>query len=106
MSFRGSMLRELSSAGCLADAGAVWLMWPGYLENEAGRRAGEALSQAGIQMTVVHASGHAPVKDLQRLAAAVDADTVVPIHTSTPERFVGLFERVTQHADGEWWEVG
>lgn len=105
MSTRASMLDELERGDCLGSASALWMMWPGYLENDSGRHALEALDRLGIGLDVVHASGHAPVVDLQRLATALNANPLVPIHTDAPERFVELFERVRLHADGEWWEV-
>jgi len=105
MSFRASMLAELDRGHCLGGAKAVWLMWPGYLENDSGRRALEALEQLGIGLEVVHASGHATVTDLQCLASALHAERLVPIHTDAPKRFYELFERVELQADGEWWEV-
>jgi ribonuclease J len=105
MSFRTSMAHELGRAGCLADASAVWLMWAGYLDGEAGVRTREVFRHAGVELELVHASGHARVEDLQRLARAIGATRVVPIHTSAPERFDSLFERVERHFDGERWEV-
>ena len=105
MCFRQSMLRELDRAGCFREAHAVWLMWAGYLNNEAGQLFRNSLASLGIDLTIIHASGHATVKDLQRFAAAVDADRVVPIHTEAPARYSSLFERVTPQSNGSWWEV-
>jgi ribonuclease J len=105
MSFRSSMAHELERAGCLRDARAVWLMWPGYLLGKSGEQSREIVARLGIELTVAHTSGHAAVEDLQRLANAIDADRVVPIHTDAPEHFDSLFERVEAHPDGEWWEV-
>jgi ribonuclease J len=105
MSFRSSMTREMERSGCLREARAVWLMWPGYLDGESGKRTREPFKRLGIEMTIAHASGHATVEDLQRLATAIDADKVVPIHTDAPQRFASLFERVEAHLDGEWWGV-
>lgn len=105
MSFRSSMTRELEKAGCLQGASAAWMMWPGYLDGESGKRTLSSFERLGIELTVIHASGHATVEDLQRLATAIDADRVVPIHTDRPERFESLFSRVERRADGEWWGV-
>ncbi len=105
MSFRTSMAGELERAGCLRGARATWMMWPGYLGGLSGEKTRRTFAEAGIELSVVHASGHARVEDLQRFARAIDADRVVPIHTEGPARFASLFERVTRHADGEWWQV-
>lgn len=105
MCFRQSMLRELERAGCLREARAVWLMWSGYLDREGGQVFRASLASLGIDLAVVHASGHASVEDLQRLAAAIDAEKVVPIHTDAPERYSTLFDRVVRQPDETWWEV-
>jgi ribonuclease J len=58
----------------------------------------------GIDLKIIHVSGHASVEDLQRLAAAINADKVIPIQTDVPELF-DSFDRVEIHGDGEWWDV-
>jgi ribonuclease J len=105
MCFRQSMMRELEQAGCLREAQTVWLMWPGYLDSEAGQVFQASLASLGIDLTVIHASGHASIKDLQRFAAAIDAEKVVPIHTDAPERYSTLFDRVVRQPDEAWWAV-
>jgi ribonuclease J len=103
--FRGSMTRELDVAGCLDGAACVWSMWPGYLDKPSGERLQAWRGRRGIALSVAHASGHATVTDLQRLATAVDARRVVPVHTAHPELFPSLFERVDPAVDGQWWSV-
>jgi ribonuclease J len=105
ISFRTSMAGELADGGALTQAQAVWSMWAGYLQGESGERTRKEFERLGIGLEVIHASGHAKVEDLQRLAKAIGADRVVPIHTDAPERFDGFFERVEARVDGEWWEV-
>jgi ribonuclease J len=105
MCFRQSMLRELERAECLREARAVWLMWPGYLDREDGQVFQASLASIGIDLTVVHASGHATVEDLQRFATAIDAEKVVPIHTDAPQRFPDLFDGVVRQPNGTCWEV-
>jgi ribonuclease J len=58
-----------------------------------------------VPLEVHHVSGHAYVRDLQRLVEAVRPDRVVPIHTSEPARYASLFPRVETRSDGEWWSV-
>ena len=103
--FRGSMARELDAAKCLDGAHCAWSMWRGYLDEPSGRRLTTWLAQRGIGLSMLHASGHAPVADLQRLARAMEARRVVPVHTAHPELFPSLFERVDPAADGQWWSV-
>jgi ribonuclease J len=105
MSFRTSMAVELDRAGALQGARATWMMWPGYLEGDAGERTLRSFRRRNIPLSVIHASGHASIEDLRRLARAVGAGRVVPIHTTAANRFAALFERVERHGDGEWWRV-
>jgi ribonuclease J len=105
LTFRPSMAAELERAECLDGAHLVWSMWPGYLEEERMRAFHDFLARHDIQLTRIHASGHATVGDLQRLAQALAPTRVVPIHTAGPQHFAELFASVEPHADGEWWEV-
>ena len=105
MTFRQSMARELDNADCLAGAHAVWSLWPGYLEEPSGQKTQSWLADRGIPLTVEHASGHASVRDLQRLVGALAPARVVPIHSFAPERYPEFFPRVELRPDGEWWEV-
>ena len=105
MIFRASMADELARAGCLAGARAVWSMWPGYLDSPSGAELRTWLGDRDIGLTQLHSSGHAGVRDLRRLAAAIDADVVVPIHTRQPHLYRELFANVRERADGEWWMV-
>ena len=83
----------------------MWSMWSGYLREGSGARTRQELAAAGIPLHQIHASGHATVTDLQRLAAALTPARIVPIHTAAPERYVETFDRVERHADGVWWDV-
>jgi ribonuclease J len=103
MTFRGSMAAELNRAGCLDGAHSIWSMWRGYLDEPSGVRLSDWLAARRIPLTVLHSSGHAGVADLQRLATAINAKEVVPMHTRHPGRYTGLFTNVRAHPDGEWW---
>src|SRR5205085_1433101 len=100
-----STLPELARTGCLDHGVAVWSLWSGYLDTASGRRTRELLDQAGVPLVPLHASGHADVGDLRRLADAVAADRVVPIHTARPDAYRRLFDGVEVRRDGEWWKV-
>jgi ribonuclease J len=105
LSFRPSMIRDLERAGCLHDAEAIWSMWPGYLQDERMIAFREFLDRHEIPLTVLHASGHATVEDLARLAEAVKPERIVPIHTAHPEQFASIFGHAEPHRDLEWWEA-
>ena len=59
MTFRHSMGTDLDRACCLADAHAVWSVWPGYLDSPSGSHTREWFEERGIPLTVAHSSGHA-----------------------------------------------
>ena len=103
--FRESMARELTRASCLDGAIAIWSMWAGYLKQPSGVRLCEFLDARGIPLAIHHASGHATSADLLRLAQAIKAKRVVPIHTATPQAFLGLVDNAEIRKDGEWWNV-
>lgn len=102
---QASTVPELIRAGCLHDAAAVWSMWSGYLDQPGGERTVRHLSEAGIALHHVHASGHASVDDLRALGGALTPARVVPIHTAAADLYGELFRRVERHGDGEWWEL-
>lgn len=105
MVFRASMARELEMMRCLDDAVVVWSMWPGYLRDGSSKGLVEFLERAVIPMRVHHSSGHAFISDLQRLAKALAAKRLVPIHSFAGDRFEEFFERVDRQPDGAWWAV-
>jgi ribonuclease J len=105
MTFRAAMGRDLENADCLGGASAIWSMWPGYLRRSSSDEMHSFLERNRIQLSIIHASGHATVKDLERLAAAFETKRIVPIHTAVPERFADAFGAAELHRDGEWWEI-
>jgi len=58
-------------------------------------------SDPAVNFVYAHTSGHAPVADLQRLAAALNPRKLVPIHTEHGEDFSQVFANVVTHDDGE-----
>lgn len=53
-----------------------------------------------VNFVYAHTSGHAPVEDLQRLAAALKPKTLIPIHTEYAGEFSKSFEHVMTLKDG------
>jgi ribonuclease J len=80
-------------------------MWPGYLEQPGQKRLLSFFERHGIPLVTHHASGHAYLPALQRLAAAIAPGRIVPIHSFAPGRFREFFENVELHRDGQWWDV-
>lgn len=88
----------LKHLGNLAGAIAIYSMWEGYLDRSNLR---ETLKQKGIELEIIHASGHATERDLKRLAEAFKPKCLVPIHTFQPQEYVLLFDNVHMLNDGE-----
>ena len=70
MLFRPSMRIDLVKAECLDSACLVYSMWDGYLKDEKLKPFLAWLEERGIPLHQCHTSGHASVKDLQRLRQA------------------------------------
>lgn len=104
LTFRSSMIREAEELA-LDGAAAIWSMWPGHLRDGRSAELERFLERHDIPLEVIHCSGHASVEALRALARAVAPDRVVPIHTSAPERYGQLYDKIEVHANGEWWEV-
>jgi ribonuclease J len=103
--FRPSMAPDLDRAECLQSAGLVYSLWSGYLREERLAPFRDWLTRNGIAIKEIHTSGHASIVDLKRLAAAVDAQMLVPIHSFQTSRFSEFFDRVELKNDGAWWAV-
>jgi len=76
----------------------VWSLWHGYLTGK------DPVSSFGARHNLsirhVHTSGHATVKDLQRLVSAMKPVRTVPIHTFNPAKYKTVFANVTVVPDG------
>ncbi len=91
--------------GLLADASAIWSLWPGYLAENSGERLVALYERLGIPWSIQHSSGHASIRELERLAEALAPGRIVPIHSFGSHRFADYFSGVTPEEDGTWWEV-
>jgi len=84
------------------DAQLIYSQWLGYLKKPQMKLT-EFIYAAGLDRTMkyIHASGHADVPALQRLAAALAPVKIIPVHTEHPEVYAGLFgvEKIKLIAD-------
>jgi ribonuclease J len=88
----------------------IYSQWLGYLDGtHAGyfgsEKIGAFRSDPAVNFVYAHSSGHAPVADLQKLAAALKPRQLVPIHTAYGEEFSQLFANVVTLNDGEVFEL-
>ena len=105
MLFRPSMIEDLERAGCLTGASMIYSLWSGYLKDERQKPFLTWLDRRGIELTHCHTSGHAPVADLQRLAAAIAPRMLMPIHSSEAARFSDLFKHAVPMVDGRSFDL-
>jgi len=103
MLFRPSLRSDVERADCLDGACLIYSMWDGYLQDKNMLPFLQRLDDRGIELHRCHTSGHASLKDLQRLRAVFSEATVVPIHTPMAGEYRNLFEKVETHRDGSWW---
>ena len=101
-SFR--LIDEFKNAG--APVNVIYSQWLGYLDGShadyfGSDRISSFRRDPAVNFVYAHTSGHAPVKDLQRLAAALNARKLIPIHTEVPDSFGNVFENVIKANDGE-----
>jgi ribonuclease J len=101
-SFR--LIDEFNDAA--APVNVIYSQWLGYIDRKHAGQFGSPQisayrSDPAINFVYAHTSGHAPVADLQRLAAALNPRMLVPIHTEHGEEFSQIFGNVVTLNDGE-----
>ena len=91
-------------------ANVIYSQWSGYQSKEYNPDGYEVFSSLKADPLLlykeIHTSGHAKREDLQRLSQALQAKTVVPIHTNAPKMYEEFFENVKILPDGESLIVG
>jgi ribonuclease J len=58
-----------------------------------------------VNFAYAHTSGHAMIRDLERLAEALKPDMRIPIHTEHPEDFSQTFANIITLNDGEVFDL-
>lgn len=89
-----------------APVNVIYSQWLGYLDGDhtgyfGSEETSGFRSDPAVNFVYAHTSGHAPVADLQRLAAALNPRKLVPIHTENGENFSLKFANVVALNDGE-----
>lgn len=83
----------------LGQSGVIYSIWSGYLEEPKY----QAIRQhPHVDFREIHTSGHAVREDLQRMATAVQAKRLIPVHTEHRDAYRALFgDTVLVLQDGE-----
>lgn len=105
MLFRPSMTEDLEKAECLEGSKLIYSLWPGYLKDKWYQWFTDWLKNHQMPLIHCHTSGHASLPDLQKLAHAISAKRLVPIHTFEPDAYKLYFDNVEKREDGETWSV-
>lgn len=84
----------------LSDALWIYSMWTGYLKNEMMTLFSD-FKVAEAKIEFLHTSGHADADALRAMVDALKPTTIIPIHTSQPDRYRELFPNVTIANDGK-----
>jgi ribonuclease J len=89
-----------------APVNVIYSQWLDYLDgNHPGYFGSDKVADyrrdPGVNFVYAHTSGHATVKDLERLAEALKPKMLVPIHTEHGEDFSRIFANVFTLNDGE-----
>lgn len=100
MAFRPSMT-GLDFGGHLpAQVRVLYGYWPGYLKNPDWVELQEQVVGVGGEFIRAHASGHIYPDDLRQLVVALNAKSVIPIHTFEPQMFRDHFPNTVLLEDG------
>jgi ribonuclease J len=84
----------------------LWPLWRSRVAEAVRARSCATASPADTSpLVVLHSSGHTSVAALQRLAAAINAKEVIPVHTQQARRYGNLFAYVRTHLEGQWSPV-
>ena len=93
-----------------APVNVIYSQWLGYLDGThpdyfGSDRIAAYRKDPEVNFIYAHTSGHAPVADLQKLAATLNPRKLVPIHTAHGEDFSHLFANVVTLNDGEVFDL-
>jgi ribonuclease J len=93
-----------------APVSVIYSQWLDYLDGNhpdyyGSDRISAYRNDPAVNFVFAHTSGHAPVKELERLATALKPRMLVPIHTEHGEDFSHIFANVVRLNDGERWDL-
>lgn len=106
MIFRPSMLDSDFGGELPTGARCLFSRWEGYLEQSEWQKTREKLETAAGKLVHVHTSGHIFSEDVANFVGSLRSEVLIPIHTSNPDAFRRLCNRVECLADGQEYEIG
>ncbi|GAA4465322.1 MBL fold metallo-hydrolase [Novipirellula rosea] len=104
MVFRSTMLSDFDGR-IPSKTLCLYSTWHGYSQRLDWQEVQKALDGVAGKITHVHTSGHALSSDLVEFTQAIDARTIIPVHSFEPEAFKEHFNNVTISTDGETIEI-
>lgn len=90
MCIRSSMknyLSKLSELISFEDGVLFYGMWKGYLEQSNTKEFIEFLKSKGVRLHILHTSGHADSKTIEKLIYDIKPKKIVPVHTENTDWF-------------------
>lgn len=100
MVFRPSMLGDFVN-GFPDQTACIFSTWHGYSERPQWQQVQNALASANGRLVHAHTSGHALSSDIVEFTRAINAKTIIPIHTFEPQKFRKYFNNVLVATDGQ-----
>lgn len=102
MIVRNSMKKDLEKISGIDGGNLIYSLWEGYLKNRSTKIFIEYLINRKFKMYKIHTSGHADRNTLIKMAAVVNPEYIVPIHTFESKTYKTIFKQpVVELNDGE-----
>ncbi|QDS88768.1 Beta-lactamase superfamily domain protein [Rosistilla ulvae] len=104
MVFRPSMLGDFNGR-IPSKTLCLYSTWHGYSQRPYWQEVKKSLNEVQGKVIHVHTSGHALSSDLVKFTRAINAKTIIPIHSFEPEAFKDHFDNVTISTDGQTIQI-
>ncbi len=84
---RESMIYEVRKRINKEDSCLIYSKWNGYKEEQKTAQ----FLKLFDKVVDLHTSGHADIPSIKEFVSALNPKTIIPIHTTTPEKYIELF---------------
>lgn len=105
MLFRPSMLDSDFEGKLPERSRCLFSRWSGYLEQTEWQITKAKLPEGKGDLKEVHTSGHIYAEDIKTLVGAMNAKTVIPIHTFEAKKFSAFIPKVKLLKDSEIFQI-